>query len=311
MQFNEHKNPNIDQIAKTLRPLPFPTRFAVEVTAECNLACSMCHHPNMRRPKGRMPFELWKRCADQISEISPDTQCWFSFIGEPLLEPELLFKMLAYGKSVGLKSLNINTNAMPLTPELVEPLLESGANLIVFGIDGFSKETFEKIRVNAVRDEVYTNIENFLAARKVRSYGPDIQVQFIEMDENEHELDLFKAYWLARGASLKVRKKLSWGGSFDTPLNVPKAERIPCPWAITMMHVFWDGRVPRCPGDTEGEEGVGNAWDEPLTVLWERLGTYRKKHLEYCFDDLPERCRLCKDWMTGAAERIRPSEEEK
>jgi MoaA/NifB/PqqE/SkfB family radical SAM enzyme len=179
-----------------------------------------------------------------------------------LLEPELLFKMLAYGKSVGLQSLNINTNAMPLTPDLVDPLLESGADLIVFGIDGFGKETFEKIRVNAVRDEVYSNVENFLAARESRSNGPDIQIQFIEMDENEHELETFKEYWLARGATLKVRKKLSWGGIFDTSLNVPNDERIPCPWAITMMHVFWDGRVPRCPGDTEGDEGVGNAWDE-------------------------------------------------
>jgi hypothetical protein len=124
------------------------------------------------------------------------------------------------------------------------------------------------------------------------------------MDENEHELEAFKAYWLTRGATLKVRKKLSWGGTFETPMKVPKEERIPCPWAMTMMHVFWDGRVPRCPGDTEGEEGVGNAWDEPLVVLWERLGKFREKHLEYRFDQLPERCQTCKDWMTGAAERI-------
>jgi len=75
-----------------------------------------------------------------------------------------------------------------------------------------------------------------------------------------------------------------------------------------MMHVFWDGRVPRCPGDTEGEEGVGNAWHESLAVLWERLGTYRDKHLERRFEELPERCQLCKDWMTGAAKRIRPKE---
>jgi pyruvate-formate lyase-activating enzyme len=295
------------QIAKTLCPLPFPTRFAVEVTAECNLACSMCHHPDMRRPKGRMPFELWERCADQISSISPDTQCWFSFCGEPLLEPDLLLKMLAYGKSVGLRSLNVNTNGMTLTPELSERLLTLGIDLIVFGIDGLSKETFEKIRVKGDRDIVYANVEYLLSARGERRDAPEIQIQFIEMDENEHEIDAFKAYWLNRGATLKVRKKLSWGGKFATPLEVPKEERIPCPWAITMMHVFWDGRVPRCPGDIEGDEGVGNAWDEPLVVLWERLGDYRQNHLEYRFDELPERCKNCKDWMTGAAERIGPS----
>lgn len=42
---NNMKQPDLAKIAQTLRPLPFPIRFAVEVSAECNLACSMCHHP--------------------------------------------------------------------------------------------------------------------------------------------------------------------------------------------------------------------------------------------------------------------------
>jgi len=90
MELNSAGTPSLAEIAKTIRPLTFPTRFAVEVTAECNLECAMCHYPNMQRPKGRMPFELWRRCANQIAAISPDTQCWFSFCGEPLLEPEML-----------------------------------------------------------------------------------------------------------------------------------------------------------------------------------------------------------------------------
>jgi uncharacterized Fe-S cluster-containing radical SAM superfamily protein len=289
--------------------MSFPTRFAVEVCAECNLACSMCHHPSMRRPKGKMPFELWRKCADEIAAISPRTECWFSFCGEPLLAPDRLLEMLAYGKSVGLRSLNINSNGMLLTADLAERILDSGADLIVFGIDGFTAETFERIRVRAIRDTVYANVEHLLALRHARSSGPDIQVQFIEMDENSHELDAFRAHWLEHGATLKVRNKLSWGGKFDTPLCIPREDRIPCPWAITMMHVFWDGRVPRCPGDTEGEEGVGNAWDEPLAVLWERLGGYRDHHLNHEFERLPDRCQTCRDWMTGAAKRIRPTVE--
>jgi pyruvate-formate lyase-activating enzyme len=298
---------NLAQIAQTLRPLPFPTRFAVEVSAHCNLACSMCHHPTMKRPKGKMPLVLWKKCADEIASVSPDTQCWFSFCGEPLLEPDRLLSMIAYGRSVGLRSQNINTNGMLLTPDLDDRLLDSGAALVVFGIDGFSPETYEKLRVRGDRDVVYANAERFLAARQARRAGPDVQIQFIVMDENEHELESFKAHWLARGANLKVRNKLSWGGQLGTPLDVPKDERIPCPWAITMMHVFWDGRVPRCPGDTEGDEGVGNAWEESLTVLWNRLGADRDKHLERRFADLSPRCQDCKDWMTGAAERIHPA----
>ncbi len=299
-------DPELKRIESTLKEIPFPTRFAVEVCADCNLACSMCHHPDMRRPKGKMPFELWRKCADEVAAVSPATQCWFSFCGEPLLEPELLLRMLDYGKTIGLRSLNVNTNGVLLVPALADRLLDSGLDLMVIGIDGLSKRAYEAIRVKGDRDQVYANTEYLLEARRARDRGPEIQVQFIEMDENENEVEPFKAYWLERGATIKVRNKLSWGGRFDTPLHVADEDRIPCPWAITMMHVFWDGRVPRCPGDTEGDEGVGNAWHESLASLWARLGSYRRLHIEHRFGELPERCKTCKDWMTGAAVRIRP-----
>ena len=298
---------NLQQIASTLSNISFPKKFAVEICAECNLACAMCHHPRMRRPKGTMPFQLWMQCADQIAQISPATECWFSFCGEPLLQPELLVRMLDYGKQVGLRSLNVNTNGMPLTRVVADRLLSSGADLIVVGIDGFSAPVYEKIRIGGNRDILYSNVEYLVEARRARAAGPEIQVQFIEMPENAHELQLFADYWLARGATVKVRNQLSWGGQFTARLLDSREERIPCPWAITMMHVFWDGRVPRCPGDTEGEEGSGNAWHEPLADLWAKLSGYREKHLDHRFDELPDRCQTCTDWKTGAARRIKPT----
>jgi len=214
--------------------------------------------------------------------------------------------MVAYAKSVGLRSLNLNTNGTLLSTDLIKPLLESGLKLIVFGIDGLSRETYERIRVGGHRDRVYANVERCLAERQSILSGPDIMVQFIEMDENAHELEAFKTYWLDRGAIVKVRRKLSWGGTIESPLSLSADKRIPCPWIVNLIHLIWDGRIPRCPGDIEGKESVGNAWDEPLTVLWRRLGLYRKYHLDGCFDQLPELCKSCKDWMVGAAEKIRP-----
>lgn len=295
------------RIAGTLREIPFPKKFAVELCADCNLACAMCHHPWMRRPKGVMPFQLWKKCADEITECSPHTEIWFSFCGEPLLEPELLMRMLRYGRSIGLQSLNVNTNGMLLLPQIAGRLLETGVDLIVIGIDGFSSETYEKVRVRGLRSTVYSNVEYLLRERDRLAPPVDIQVQFIEMQENEGELEAFTEHWLRLGATVKVRKQLSWGGQLETALDVPTADRIPCPWALTMMHVFWDGRVPRCPGDTEGEEGSGNVWHHSLSQLWGRLGIYRRLHLMRRFDELPDRCQSCKDWMTGAAQRLRPT----
>jgi MoaA/NifB/PqqE/SkfB family radical SAM enzyme len=195
---------------------------------------------------------------------------------------------------------------MPLTPDVADQLVESRVSLVVIGVDAFTASTYGQIRVGGERDTLYRNVENLLRARDARNPGLEVQVQFIEMPLNTDELQEFSEHWLQRGATVKRRNMLSWGGQLTTPLAVPREQRIPCPWAITMMHVFWDGRVPRCPGDTEGEESVGNAWDEALTVLWRRLGRYRQLHLERQFDALPARCQTCKDWMVGVAERVRP-----
>jgi pyruvate-formate lyase-activating enzyme len=299
-------HPELARIASTLGPLAFPKKFAVETCAECNLACSMCYHPGMKRTKGVLPLALWRRMADEIAAVAPRTECWFSFCGEPLLEPDRLFEILEYGREVGLLSMNVNTNGMLLGPDVADRLLDSGAHLVVIGIDGFSAPVYERARVGADRDTVYRNVEQFLRRRDAVGSDLEIQVQFIEMPYNRHELEAYTAHWLERGAVVKVRRQLSWGGKFETSLCIPFDERIPCPWAITMMHVFWDGRVPRCPGDMEGEEGVGNAWDASITELWAELGRYRDLHLARDFDALPERCHACQDWMTGAAERIRP-----
>jgi sulfatase maturation enzyme AslB (radical SAM superfamily) len=297
----------LESIAQTCEQFGFPKKITFEVCSECNLECSMCYQPTMKRAMGVMPFDLWKKCADEIAAVSCDTECWFSFCGEPLLQPDLMCRILDYGGIVGLDSLNLNTNGVLLEPAVADRILDTPVDVVVFGVDGYSAAVYEKIRVGGDRELLYRNILYLLERRSHLNDGPEIQVQFIEMEENTHEFEAFRDYWLSHGATVKHRRKLSWGGRFETPLEVPIHKRIPCPWAITLMHVFWDGRVPRCPGDTEGEHCVGNVWSDPLSDLWGRLAAYRQLHLDRRFDDLPQACQECKDWMTGASERDRPA----
>lgn len=306
MDKSNHVN-ELDRIASGLTNRAFPKIFAVELCADCNLKCTMCHHDKMVRPKGNLPMPLWQKCADEIAEVAPATDVWFSFCGEPLLLPERLLDMLSYGEMVGLTSMNLNTNGMLLTKEVADNLLDTSPSFIVIGIDGFKKETYEKYRFLADRDVVYENVKYLIEPRAESESGPEVMVQFIEMPENADEFDDFKDYWLGVGATVKFRRQLSWGGQIETGFSVPQDNRVPCPWAVTMMHVFWDGRVPRCPGDTEGDESAGNAWDDSLVDLWANLGEYRQLHLDRKFDDLPQRCHDCSDWMTGASVKLRPT----
>ncbi len=296
----------LNRIASGLRNPSFPKIFAVELCAECDLKCSMCHHDQMKRPKGNLPMPLWRKCADEIAAVAPATNIWFSFCGEPLLMPDRLIEMLQYGEQVGLRALNLNTNGMQLTNAVADRLLDTSLATIVIGIDGFTAETYAKYRVQGDRDRVHGHVEYLLAARARRNTGPEIMVQFIEIDDNIKEFDAYRDHWLGLGATVKLRRQLSWGGKFETAIEVAGEQRIPCPWAITMMHMFWDGRVPRCPGDTEGDESAGNAWDDSLVDLWARLGDYRQLHLDRKFDQLPARCDTCTDWKTGASLKLRP-----
>lgn len=305
MTSNNHIE-ELEKIASGLKNPAIPKIFAVELCADCDLNCAMCHHDQMQRPKGNLPMPLWRKCADEIAARAPGTNVWFSFCGEPLLQPERLLAMLDYGRQVGLTSLNLNTNGMRLTADVADRLLESGLATIVIGIDGFTKGTYEKYRCLGNRNRVYAQVEYLLRQRALRARGPEIMVQFIEMGDNITEFDQYRDHWLGLGATVKLRRQLSWGGRFETAIDITNEARIPCPWAITMMHMFWDGRVPRCPGDTEGEEGAGNVWDESLVELWARLGPYRQHHLDRRFDLLPGRCDTCTDWKTGAALKLRP-----
>lgn len=302
------REPELLEIAATLRELSFPSKLAVEICSRCNLRCTHCHQPFMSRRHGVMPMELWRKCADEVATVAPETECWFSFCGEPLIETELLCRMIRYGKSIGLQAVHLNTNGVLLTRDRAEAILDSGVDLVVIGIDGFSKETYESIRVGGDRDRLFAGVIDLIERRALRHHGPEIQVQFVEMDENAHELEEFRSFWLARGATVKTRRKLSWGGRIQSSLKVSPRQRIPCPWALTVLHVFWDGRVPRCSGDTEGDECVGNVWEATLQQLWGRLAPFRSVQLERRFEDLPERCLFCKDWMTGAAVRERPQD---
>jgi len=122
------------------------------------------------------------------------------------------------------------------------------------------------------------------------------------MAGNAHELQPFCDHWLARGATLRCATSSAGAASSRPPLKVPKAERIPCPWAITMMHVFLGRARPALPGDTEGEEGAGNAWHAPLAdcgPTWAAIASSTSRTATTSCRSLPHLHRL--DDRRGAA----------
>lgn len=299
----------LQEIASTLRDTEFPRQITIELCAYCNLECIMCPHPTMQREKGFMSDDLYRKCIDEIAENDVDTQVWLADHGESLIIGEEIVGKVRYAKSKGLTQVYLNTNGMLLTPEISRGLIDAGLDGLFFGIDAATKETHAAIRRGGDLDTVVRNVE-YIAQEVVRQGRdkPEVWVQFIEMDENEHERQLFAEYWKDKNVGVKIRRKLSWGGYIESSaVRRAATERIPCPWIMNLMHILWDGRVGRCTGDHECNHPMGNVYESTIKEIWTGpLRRERQLHLDYRFDLLNEQCQQCVDWAVGAAER-RPS----
>jgi sulfatase maturation enzyme AslB (radical SAM superfamily) len=281
----------------------------------------------MQRTKGFMSDELYRKCIDEVAAVDRDTQVWLADHGETLIIGQEIIDKVRHAKSQGLTQVYLNTNGMLLTPEISRGLVDAGLDGLFFGIDAATKETHAAIRRGGDLDTVLRNID-FVVQEIARTFPPGghntsggqnasgghnkpaVWVQFIEMDENEHEREAFAEYWAAEVAKgkdvgVKIRRKLSWGGYIGSPaVRRAATERIPCPWIINLMHILWDGRVGRCTGDHECNYPMGNVYDSTISDIWTGpLRRERQIHLDYRFDLLNDQCQQCIDWGVGAAER--------
>lgn len=298
------------EIEKGLKDTPFPRQIVVESTSICNMTCIHCSHKELEREKRHMDRGLWEKIVDEIGRKSPECEVWPTFYGEAMIMSykNELWDRLDYADKVGCKNLVLNSNGMLLDRwDSIDKILASPLKRFILSLDGFSKETFEKIRVKGKWDEVYPNVEELCRRRLERGQTyPAITAQFSVMPDNIDEVEDYTAFWRARGAEVKVRPMLEWtrSGSIRTDtIDTTTDFRIACPWGINTMAIHQDGSVVACAVDYSGKVNIGNIKDISLKEAWERLGEHlRKPHLEHDWDNIPEICKGCGDWQVAGAE---------
>lgn len=279
----------------------FPSVVLVDTTSFCNLRCSMCGHRVMKRKKGRMSRELFDKVVDEIAEVNPAARLWMVFFGEALILKKVgIYDMIAYAKRQGIRDVVLNSNGLLLDEEATARLIEAGLDKIYVGIDAFSSQTYEKLRVGGEYRMVVENVNRALRMiEESPTKKPKLIVQFVEMDQNDKEKKDFIAYWKRQGASVKVRPKVSWAGTVEAR-NLTATERYPCHWVMDCAIVAWDGRVVLCAVDYDGRFVAGDVNRESLQSIWQgSLKGIREMHRNGDWDSLPQICRGCKDWQAA------------
>jgi len=302
--------PNVQAAVETIKELPFPDLVIAEVCGECNLCCIMCPSPHLKRSRGIMNWDVYTKIVDEIAEKSFNTQLWPAIMGEPLLLQHRIINYIEYAKKKGIREVILNTNATLLTPEIYRELVAVKLDKIIVGLDAYSEKTYNAIRIGGDFRKIKKNLVEIL---KAPVPGTEIILQFIEMNENQHETGQFKKYWLSKGATLKIRKKLGWGTCVEPhgfDIKPTSKDRVPCTWLMRAMNIHWTGNVAQCDADYEGIYSVGDIRTQSIEEVWNgEFKRRRARHWNGDFDFMP--CRECKDWQAGLSEWYYPDSKAK
>ncbi len=299
------KQSDLDNLHSKLFIGDFPPDVIVETTTACNYKCTMCHNNSMTRKSQNVKPEVWDKVIDELSIKKPNTKFWLTFYGEALI----LFDKVLYGlqkaTDSGVKNTYLNTNGSLMTNEKFEKLYNAGLKHLVYSVDGYSKDVYEKIRIGGNRDKVYQNIINTIELNKKLGENINIEVQMIELNENSFEKEVFIDFWKKQGVIVKVKKFLNWtetNKSFSEYIN--NFQRIGCPWAFQTFVVLANGDVPTCGCDYDAKFIYGNIFEESIESLWNKRKEHLNAHLDKEFNKLPNVCQNCTDWFIAASDKI-------
>jgi radical SAM protein with 4Fe4S-binding SPASM domain len=276
-----------------------PRILMIEPTNECNLRCPLCPTGagTLRRPKGYMPFELYERILAELDGALERVMLYN--YGEPFLHPRI-FDMIALARRAEVHT-RISTNGLVfLRAGHADDLIASGLNHLRVSLDGATQETYATYRVGGRLAPVLEGVR--LLQQRKRELGrtrPAVELQFIAMSHNEHELPAVRQLaqemgtplrvktvglgdvnrgpgrqeWLPHDVSLRRYRECEGGLELADDSRV----RFVCDQPWHRLVVNWDGQVAPCCYDRHGDYAFGNA-DDGLATVWngERLRAFRQ-----------------------------------
>ncbi len=263
-----------------------PIEIGIELTNKCNLDCPFCAREEMTRPEGHMSFDLYKKIVDEVKSYAE--MIYLHGDGEPFLHKHI-YDAISYAKKNHLK-VGVSTNGTTLNNKNAMMLIESNIDYLIIAIDGITKDTYEKLRLNAKFEHVTKNVKNFLKLNRESGSNIFTIIQFIEMDENRHEIKEFCEYWKQHKPNVMRIKPY-----VDLLKHNRKTEfKLPCFYIWRQTMIDWDGTVFPCCVDTNSKHKLGNIKEKSLREIWNssHISNMRKKHIEGRMKEI-DICKTC------------------
>ena len=284
-----------------------PVSYSIEPTNYCNLKCPECPSGlgELTRPIGLLKLNDFKEFIDQIKGYGFYIQLFFQ--GEPYINKDLP-SMIRYAQDNNIY-VSISTNGLLISKKNVDTIIENAPDKLIFSIDGLDEETYQRYRVGGTFKKADDSLK--LLLRRKNEFGkkrPFVELQFIVMKQNEHQIDEVMRYGKDSGVDkvvLKTMQVSSYENAVhflpdnqkyrryilrDGKVKIKNKLRNHCfaLWRTSVM--TWDGKIVPCCFDKDANYELGNLRNHSLKEIWtsDKYREFRKgildnrKGLEMC-----------------------------
>lgn len=278
---------------------PFPLYLLIEPTSICNLRCVMCFQTDKtfsseKSFMGRMNLDLFKKIIDQ-AHAGGTKAITLASRGDPTLNKDL-DSMLQYMKGKFLE-VKLNTNGILLTEELSRSILANEVTDLVFSIDSYERDNYEKIRRKAKFDKVVNNIKSFIKIRdeEFPINRTTVRVSGVKVDhkQDNHKFNQFWSELVDFNVLVELQERWDTYNNSELTSN----ELMPCGDLFERMYIWWDGKVNPCDVDYKSTLEVGNLNHNSIREIWNgpSYEKIRKKHLNGLRNEYSV-CARCDSW---------------
>lgn len=262
-----------------------PAAYSIEPTNLCNLKCPECPSGagTLTRKLGSMNYENFVKIIDQIKDTALYLQLFFQ--GEPYLNKDLT-KMIDYARKNRLY-ISISTNGLLINQKNVDKILSSPPDKLIYSLDGLDEFTYQNYRVGGTFKQADESLKLLISNRKeLNSRLPFIEVRFLVMKQNEHQVEQAKAYAQEIGAdriyfkSMQVYSLESANRLLPTKVKFNrykisknefklKSELHNYCFALWKTCVItWQGDVVPCCFDKDAKYKIDNSYNKNIDDIW-------------------------------------------
>ena len=231
-------------------------RVNIETCSWCNLKCNFCPFSRYKREKRIMPWDIYAKIIDELSDINYSGTIAFHIINEPFLD-NMLFERLEYARKRCPEAfLLLDTNGTLLTEEKLKKALKYLDKIIIDDYRGILIKKIKKWRLSKEEMEKISFVPyKKFYPHKINSKLGDVKIPSI------------------------AKRRLPLKQFCEDP--------------FVRMAINYDGKVLLCCEDFRGRAVIGDVRTQNLMDIWrsEKLNNIRRKLLNFDRNFFP--CNIC------------------